>query len=38
MALQPIVQDLQNDILQPLNSADRASFIKLAQHLVLQST
>ena len=38
VALQPIVQDLQNDILQPLNSADRACFIKLAQQLVLQST
>jgi DNA-binding MarR family transcriptional regulator len=38
VALQPIVQDLQNDILQPLNGADRACFIKLAQQLVLQST
>ena len=36
-ALQPIVQDLQNDILHPLNEADRSCFIGLAQQVVLQS-
>jgi MarR family transcriptional regulator, temperature-dependent positive regulator of motility len=30
-ALLPIVRDLQDEILQPLNSADRASFLKLAR-------
>jgi DNA-binding MarR family transcriptional regulator len=37
-ALQPIVQDLQNDILHPLNEADRSCFIGLAQQVVLQSS
>lgn len=37
-ALQPIVQDLQSDILSPLNEADRACFINLAQQVVLQSS
>jgi len=37
-ALQPIVQDLQSDILHPLNEADRACFINLAQQVVLQSS
>jgi MarR family transcriptional regulator, temperature-dependent positive regulator of motility len=30
-ALLPIVRDLQDEILQPLSSADRASFLKLAR-------
>lgn len=33
-ALQPIVQDLQKDILRPLNDADRACFIALARQVV----
>ena len=36
--LQPIVQDLQKDILQPLNDEDRACFINLARQVVLQSS
>lgn len=36
-ALQPIVLDLQNDILHPLNEANRSCFIDLAQQVVLQS-
>jgi DNA-binding MarR family transcriptional regulator len=36
-ALQPIVQEVQTDILAPLNDADRACFIQLAQQVVLQS-
>lgn len=35
-ALQPIVLDLQKDILQPLDDADRACFIELARQVVLQ--
>lgn len=37
MALEPIVQDLQKDILKPLSRADRESFIYLARQVVLQS-
>jgi len=37
-ALEPIVQDLQKDILQPLNDKDRACFINLARQVVLQSS
>jgi len=37
MALEPIVQDLQKDILKPLSKADRESFINLARQVVLQS-
>jgi len=37
LALEPIVQDLQKDILQPLSNADRACFINLARQVVLQS-
>ncbi|HMN22293.1 MAG TPA: MarR family transcriptional regulator [Ottowia sp.] len=33
-ALLPIVQDLQEDILQPLSQADRARFLKLARQVV----
>lgn len=33
-ALLPIVQDLQDDILQPLSQADRARFLKLARQVV----
>ena len=33
-ALLPIVQDLQDDILQPLSNADRACFLRLARQLV----
>jgi DNA-binding MarR family transcriptional regulator len=33
-ALRPIVGDLQDEILQPLGSADRARFLKLARQLV----
>jgi MarR family transcriptional regulator, temperature-dependent positive regulator of motility len=33
-ALLPIVRDLQDEILQPLSSADRASFLKLARMAV----
>ena len=36
-ALQPIVQEVQTDILAPLNDADRACFIQLAQQVVLES-
>ena len=35
-ALQPVVKDLQTDILQPLNDADRACFIQLVRQLVWQ--
>jgi DNA-binding MarR family transcriptional regulator len=35
-SLQPIVKDLQADILQPLNDADRACFIDLVRQLVWQ--
>lgn len=35
-ALLPIVQDLQDEILQSLNDADRASFLKLARLAVRQ--
>jgi DNA-binding MarR family transcriptional regulator len=34
-ALEPIVEDLQKDILQPLSEADRKSFIHLARQVVL---
>lgn len=34
--LLPIVQDLQDEILQPLSSADRACFLKLARQVVRQ--
>jgi DNA-binding MarR family transcriptional regulator len=37
-ALEPIVQDLQKDILQPLNDEDRACFINLARQVVLQDS
>ena len=36
-ALEPIVQDLQKDILQPLSDEDRACFINLARQVVLQT-
>lgn len=32
--LLPLVQDLQDDILQPLSQADRARFLKLARRVV----
>jgi len=35
--LQPIVQDLQKDILQPLSDADQDCFIKLARQVVWQN-
>lgn len=35
--LTPVVQDLQEDILQPLRGADYARFIKLARQVVLQN-
>jgi DNA-binding MarR family transcriptional regulator len=35
-ALQPIVKDLQQDILSPLSDKDKERFIQLAQQLVLQ--
>jgi DNA-binding MarR family transcriptional regulator len=35
-ALLPIVRDLQNEILQSLSSADRASFLKLVRRAVGQ--
>lgn len=34
-ALEPIVQDLQKDILRPLNEADYEQFINLARQVVL---
>lgn len=34
-ALQPLVQDLQKDILQPLTDAEQALFIKLSRRVVL---
>ena len=34
LALQPIVFELQSDILQPLNAADQERFIKLARQVV----
>ena len=34
-ALQPLVQDLQKDILQPLTEAEQALFIKLSRRVVL---
>ena len=36
-ALQPIVQELQSDILSPLNAKDRERFVMLAQQVVLQA-
>lgn len=36
-ALTPVVQDLQQDILQPLSEADYERFIKLARRVVLQN-
>ena len=33
-ALQPIVQDLQKDILRPLSASDQACFIRLARQVV----
>lgn len=36
-ALEPIVEDLQKDILQPLSDADRKCFIHLARQVVLLS-
>ncbi len=33
-ALLPIVQDLQDDLLQPLNDADRARFLQLARQVL----
>ncbi|MFD0666729.1 MarR family winged helix-turn-helix transcriptional regulator [Ramlibacter sp. MAHUQ-53] len=33
--LRPIVESLQEDILQPLNEADRARFIDLARRVIL---
>jgi len=33
-AVQPVVQDLQKDILQPLSDADRECFIQLARQVV----
>jgi DNA-binding MarR family transcriptional regulator len=36
-ALEPIVEDLQKDILQPLSDADRKCFIDLARQVVLLS-
>ena len=35
-ALLPIVQDLQDEILQPLSGSDRARFLKLARQVVRQ--
>ena len=35
--LQPIVRELQQDILHPLNAKDRERFIQLAQQVVLQA-
>jgi MarR family transcriptional regulator, temperature-dependent positive regulator of motility len=35
-AVLPIVQDLQDEILQPLSGADRACFLELARQLVRQ--
>jgi DNA-binding MarR family transcriptional regulator len=35
LLLQPIVQDLQKDILQPLSEADQESFIELARQVVV---
>ena len=37
VALLPIVQDLQKDILEPLSDADQAAFIQLARQVVWQS-
>jgi len=37
-ALEPIVQELQKDILQPLSDEDRACFINLARQVVLQDS
>jgi DNA-binding MarR family transcriptional regulator len=34
-ALEPIVEDLQKDILQPLSETDRKCFIRLARQVVL---
>jgi DNA-binding MarR family transcriptional regulator len=36
VALRPVVEDLQKDILQPLNEADQACFIKLARQAILE--
>jgi DNA-binding MarR family transcriptional regulator len=38
LALQPIVQALQNDILQPLTRAEQAQFMALARAVVLPSS
>ena len=35
--LQPIVEDLQKDILQPLSAVERETFISLARQVVLHS-
>jgi len=37
LALQPIVEDLQKDILEPLSAAEREAFITLARQVVLHS-
>ena len=37
-ALQPIVQDLQREILHPLSDADHDRFIKLARQVALSNT
>ncbi|WP_310626637.1 MarR family transcriptional regulator [Limnohabitans sp.] len=37
MALEPIVEDLQKDILQPLSDADQKFFINLARQIILLS-
>jgi DNA-binding MarR family transcriptional regulator len=36
LALQPIVHELQADILQPLSAAEQERFIKLASQVVLK--
>jgi DNA-binding MarR family transcriptional regulator len=36
VALRPVVEDLQKDILQPLDEADQACFIKLARQAILE--
>ena len=36
-ALQPIVEDLQQDILEPLSAQEREAFIQLARQVVLHS-
>ncbi|MFY8178713.1 MAG: MarR family transcriptional regulator, partial [Limnohabitans sp.] len=37
LALQPVVEDLQKDILEPLSAHERESFIQLARQVVLHS-